>query len=86
MYSIVTTEYMNDRRGTRSIWFFSYPAQNDTEAKKIIKTLKHDPAVQRIEQRLTLSGLVVESWCRDEEANAAEKLPENKSFSKLEQA
>ena len=86
MYNIVTTEYMNDTRGTRSIWFFLYPAQNDIQAKELINTLKQDPNVQRIEKRFALSGIVVESWDRDEEANIIEKLSKGKSFSKLEQA
>lgn len=86
MYNIVTTEYMNDTRGTRSIWFFSYPAQNDIQAKELINTLKQDPTVQRIEKRFALSGIVVESWDRDEEANIIEKLSKGKRFSKLEQA
>lgn len=86
MYNIVTTEYMNDTRGIRSIWFFSYPAQNDIQAKELINTLKQDPTVQRIEKRFALSGIVVESWDRDEEANIIEKLSKGKRFSKLEQA
>ena len=86
MYDIITTEYINDTRGKRSVFFFSYRARNDEEAKEIINTLKHDPTVQRIEKRLSLSGLVVDSWDRDEEANTIEKLPKDKSFSKLEQA
>ena len=86
MYNIVTTEYANDTRGKRSIFFFSYIARDDIEAKEIINRLKQDPTVQRIEKRLAPSGIVVESWDRDEEANIIEKLAKNKSFSKLKQA
>ena len=86
MYNIMTTEYINDTRGKRSVFFFSYRARNDTEAKEIINKLKHDPTVNRIEKRLALSGIVVESWDRDEKADIVEKLAKNKSFAKLEQA
>lgn len=86
MYNIITTEYINDTRGKRSVFFFSYRARNDEEAKEIINTLKHDPTVHRIEKRLSLSGLVADSWDRDEKANIIEKLAKNKSFAKLKQA
>ena len=86
MYNIITTEYLNDTRGKRSVFFFSYRARNDEEAKEIINALKHDPTVQRIEKRLSLSGLVVDSWDRDEKTDIIEKLSKSRSFSKLKQA